>query len=152
MTLLSAGQHDTFAAAAALFDTPVQDVSIPYGDTTLPAYLFLLDDSGAARDTRHLDRSYQKRMIAYLVRRDRYALWERRQLLVCVPPAGPAGLPPPWKAFSGALWLRSLPSFPTAGAQPSFSACVRFSSSLSASLLNGPAYPMTDLFSCLLPS
>jgi pimeloyl-ACP methyl ester carboxylesterase len=51
MTLLSAGQHDTFAAAAALFDTPVQAVSIPYEDTTLPAYLFLVDDSGAARPT-----------------------------------------------------------------------------------------------------
>ena len=51
MTLLSAGQHDTFAVAAALFDTPVQAVSIPYEDTTLPAYLFLVDDSGAARPT-----------------------------------------------------------------------------------------------------
>jgi pimeloyl-ACP methyl ester carboxylesterase len=51
MTLLSAGQRDTFAAAAALFDTPVQDVSIPYEDTTLPAYLFLVDDSDAARPT-----------------------------------------------------------------------------------------------------
>jgi pimeloyl-ACP methyl ester carboxylesterase len=51
MTVLSARQHDTFAAAAALFDTPVQAVSIPYEDTTLPAYLFLIDDSGAARPT-----------------------------------------------------------------------------------------------------
>src|SRR2546430_303350 len=51
MTLLSVGQHDTFAAAAALFDTPVEAVSIPYEDTTLPAYLFLVDDSGAARPT-----------------------------------------------------------------------------------------------------
>jgi hypothetical protein len=51
MTLLSAGQHDTFAAAAALFETPVQAVSIPYEQTTLPAYLFLVDDSGAARAT-----------------------------------------------------------------------------------------------------
>jgi len=51
MTLLSAGQRDTFAAAAALFDTPVQDVSIPYEGTTLPAYLFLVDDSGVARPT-----------------------------------------------------------------------------------------------------
>jgi pimeloyl-ACP methyl ester carboxylesterase len=51
MTLLSAGQRATFAAAAALFDTPVQAVSIPYEDTTLPAYLFLVDDSGAARPT-----------------------------------------------------------------------------------------------------
>jgi pimeloyl-ACP methyl ester carboxylesterase len=51
MTLLSAGQRDTFAAAAALFDTPVEDVSIPYEGTKLPAYLFLVDDSGAARGT-----------------------------------------------------------------------------------------------------
>src|SRR5216683_4051006 len=51
MALLSAGQHDTFAAAAALFDTPVHAVSIPYENTTLPAYLFLVDDSGAARPT-----------------------------------------------------------------------------------------------------
>jgi pimeloyl-ACP methyl ester carboxylesterase len=51
MALLSAGQHDTFAAAADLFDTPVEDVAIPYEDTTLPAYLFLVDDSDAARPT-----------------------------------------------------------------------------------------------------
>lgn len=51
MAALSAGQRETFAAAAALFDSPVQDVSIPYGNTTLPAYLFLVDDSGAARPT-----------------------------------------------------------------------------------------------------
>jgi pimeloyl-ACP methyl ester carboxylesterase len=51
MALLSAGQCDTFAAAAALFDTPVEAVSIPYEDTTLPAYLFLVDDPGAPRPT-----------------------------------------------------------------------------------------------------
>src|SRR2546423_7045600 len=51
MALLSAGQCDTFAAAAALFDTPVLAVSIPYEDATLPAYLFLVDDSGAPRPT-----------------------------------------------------------------------------------------------------
>src|SRR5216683_3520866 len=51
MTVLSAGQHDTFAAAVALLDTPVRDVSIPYEGTALPAYLFLVDDSGAARPT-----------------------------------------------------------------------------------------------------
>ncbi len=51
MTLLSAGQHDTFATAATLLETPVQAVCIPYEDTTLPAYLFLVDDSGAARPT-----------------------------------------------------------------------------------------------------
>jgi hypothetical protein len=36
---------------AALFDTPVLAVSTPYQDTTLPAYLFLADDSGTARPT-----------------------------------------------------------------------------------------------------
>jgi pimeloyl-ACP methyl ester carboxylesterase len=51
MALLSAGQRETFAAATALFDTPVEDVSIPYEGTTLPAYLFLVDDSGVARPT-----------------------------------------------------------------------------------------------------
>jgi pimeloyl-ACP methyl ester carboxylesterase len=51
MALLSAGQHDTFATAAALFDTPVEAVSIPYEDTSLPAYLFLVDHSGGARPT-----------------------------------------------------------------------------------------------------
>ena len=51
MTLLSAGQRDTFAAAAALFDTPVKDVSIPYEGTNLPAYLFLVDDTGVRRPT-----------------------------------------------------------------------------------------------------
>jgi pimeloyl-ACP methyl ester carboxylesterase len=51
MMLLSAGQHDTFAAAAELFDTPVQAAAIPYAGTTLPAYLFLVDDSGTARPT-----------------------------------------------------------------------------------------------------
>src|SRR5258708_10091814 len=51
MTLLSTGQHDTFAAAAALFDTPVEAVCIPYENTTLPAYLFLFDNSGVARPT-----------------------------------------------------------------------------------------------------
>jgi pimeloyl-ACP methyl ester carboxylesterase len=51
MALLSARQHDTFAAAAALLDTPVHAVSIPYEDTALPAYLFLADGSGTARPT-----------------------------------------------------------------------------------------------------
>jgi len=51
MTVLSAGQHDSFAAAAALFDHPAEAVTIPYEHTTLPAYLFFVDDSGAARPT-----------------------------------------------------------------------------------------------------
>jgi alpha-beta hydrolase superfamily lysophospholipase len=42
---------DTFATAASLMDTPVEPVAIPYEDTTLPGYLFLVDDSGAPRPT-----------------------------------------------------------------------------------------------------
>ncbi|MEU3572823.1 alpha/beta hydrolase [Kitasatospora sp. NPDC036755] len=48
---LSALSRDTFAAAAALMDTPVEAVRIPYQDTELPGYLFLVDDSGAPRPT-----------------------------------------------------------------------------------------------------
>ena len=48
---LYAAQIDTFAAASALFDHPAEAVSIPYQDTTLPGYLFLVDDSAAPRPT-----------------------------------------------------------------------------------------------------
>ncbi|HEX3791952.1 MAG TPA: alpha/beta fold hydrolase [Pseudonocardiaceae bacterium] len=48
---LSRRSRATFAAAVALFDTPVHTVTIPYEDTTLPGYLFLVDDSGTARPT-----------------------------------------------------------------------------------------------------
>jgi alpha-beta hydrolase superfamily lysophospholipase len=48
---LYAGQIDSFAAAAALFDHPAEAVSIPYEDTTLPGYLFLVDNSGMPRPT-----------------------------------------------------------------------------------------------------
>src|SRR4051812_32234222 len=48
---LYAAQIDTFAAAAAQFDHPAKGVAIPYQDTTLPGYLFLVDDSGAPRPT-----------------------------------------------------------------------------------------------------
>lgn len=48
---LSALARDTFAAAADLMDTPVEAVAIPYADTTLPGYLFLVDDSGTPRPT-----------------------------------------------------------------------------------------------------
>jgi pimeloyl-ACP methyl ester carboxylesterase len=51
VTFLSARSRETFAAAAGLFDTPVEAVAIPYEGTTLPGYLFLVDDSGAARPT-----------------------------------------------------------------------------------------------------
>ncbi|MEV8524345.1 alpha/beta hydrolase [Streptomyces sp. NPDC052000] len=49
--LLSTLSRETFAAAAALMDTPVEAVRIPYEDTSLPGYLFLVDDSGAPRPT-----------------------------------------------------------------------------------------------------
>lgn len=42
---------DTFTTAAGLMDTPVEAVRIPYEDTTLPGYLFLVDDSGTPRPT-----------------------------------------------------------------------------------------------------
>ncbi|WP_328605774.1 alpha/beta fold hydrolase [Amycolatopsis sp. NBC_00345] len=51
VTELSTRSHDTFAQAAALFDSPVEAVEIPYEDTTLPGYLFRVDDSGAPRPT-----------------------------------------------------------------------------------------------------
>ena len=49
--LLSARSRETFAQAASLLDNPVVPVSIPYEGTTLPGYLFLVDDSGTARPT-----------------------------------------------------------------------------------------------------
>jgi alpha-beta hydrolase superfamily lysophospholipase len=48
---LYAGQIDSFAAATALLDHPAEAVSIPYQHTSLPGYLFLVDDSGVARPT-----------------------------------------------------------------------------------------------------
>ncbi|WP_063773424.1 alpha/beta fold hydrolase [Streptomyces rubellomurinus] len=48
---LSALSRETFATAATLMDTPVEAVRIPYQDTSLPGYLFLVDDSGQPRPT-----------------------------------------------------------------------------------------------------
>ncbi|MFE9411385.1 alpha/beta hydrolase family protein [Streptomyces sp. NPDC006704] len=48
---LSTLSRETFATAASLMDTPVEAVRIPYEDTTLPGYLFLVDDSGTPRPT-----------------------------------------------------------------------------------------------------
>ncbi|WP_153815670.1 alpha/beta fold hydrolase [Streptomyces sp. SUK 48] len=48
---LSALSRETFAAAAALLDTPVEAVRIPYEGGSLPGYLFLVDDSGTPRPT-----------------------------------------------------------------------------------------------------
>ena len=49
--LLSARSRETFAQAASLLDNPAAPISIPYEGTTLPGYLFLVDDSGSARPT-----------------------------------------------------------------------------------------------------
>jgi pimeloyl-ACP methyl ester carboxylesterase len=49
--MLSRRSRETFVAAAELFDSPVEQVAIPYEDTTLPGYLFLVDDSDTARST-----------------------------------------------------------------------------------------------------
>jgi pimeloyl-ACP methyl ester carboxylesterase len=51
VALLSRRARETFLAAVELLDTPVQTVSIPYEGTTLPGYLFLVDDSGTPRPT-----------------------------------------------------------------------------------------------------
>lgn len=48
---LSGRSRDTFIEAAKLLDTPFELVRIPYEGTTLPGYLFLVDDSGAPRPT-----------------------------------------------------------------------------------------------------
>jgi pimeloyl-ACP methyl ester carboxylesterase len=49
--LLSRRARKTFAVAVDLLDAVARPVRIPYCDTTLPAYLFCADDSGAARPT-----------------------------------------------------------------------------------------------------
>ena len=51
VTLMSARSRETFVAAASLLDTPAETVTIPYEGTTLPGYLFLVDDSGTPRPT-----------------------------------------------------------------------------------------------------
>lgn len=48
---LSDASRATFRAAVDLFDSPVEQVRIPYEGTTLPGYLFLVDGSGAPRPT-----------------------------------------------------------------------------------------------------
>jgi pimeloyl-ACP methyl ester carboxylesterase len=48
---LAKASQQTFADAAALLDTPVRALRIPYRDTTLPGYLFLVDDSDTPRPT-----------------------------------------------------------------------------------------------------
>jgi pimeloyl-ACP methyl ester carboxylesterase len=51
VALLSGESAAAFQSAIALLETPVEAVSIPYLDTTLPGYLFLVDGSGTPRPT-----------------------------------------------------------------------------------------------------
>jgi hypothetical protein len=48
---LSDRSRETFVAAAKLLGTPFEIVTIPYENTTLPGYLFMVDDSGKPRPT-----------------------------------------------------------------------------------------------------
>ncbi|MER6442320.1 alpha/beta fold hydrolase [Streptomyces sp. NPDC001185] len=48
---LARASQQAFADAAALLDTPARAVRIPYEGTTLPGYLFFVDDSGTVRPT-----------------------------------------------------------------------------------------------------
>jgi dienelactone hydrolase len=51
VALLSGLSRKTFRAAMNLLDSPVEEVAIPYGGSTLPGYLFLVDASGRPRPT-----------------------------------------------------------------------------------------------------
>jgi pimeloyl-ACP methyl ester carboxylesterase len=51
MLSLSRLARETFVATIALMDRPVEQIRIPYADTALPGYLFLVDDSGGPRPT-----------------------------------------------------------------------------------------------------
>jgi pimeloyl-ACP methyl ester carboxylesterase len=48
---LSRLSRQTFVDAARLMDRPVEQISIPYEDTALPGYLFLVDRTGRPRPT-----------------------------------------------------------------------------------------------------
>jgi pimeloyl-ACP methyl ester carboxylesterase len=48
---ISQRSRETFLSAAQLLGTPFETVRIPYEQTTLPGYLFLVDDSGTPRPT-----------------------------------------------------------------------------------------------------
>jgi pimeloyl-ACP methyl ester carboxylesterase len=51
VTLLSTRSRETFVSAIDLLGAPALTVSIPYQGTTLPGYLFLVDDSSTPRPT-----------------------------------------------------------------------------------------------------
>jgi Esterase FrsA-like len=48
---LSDRSRETFVAAAKLLGTPFEIITITYENTTLPGYLFMVDDSGKPRPT-----------------------------------------------------------------------------------------------------
>lgn len=48
---LASASRDAFDDAMTLLDTPARPVRIPYAGTTLPGYVFLVDDSGTPRPT-----------------------------------------------------------------------------------------------------
>jgi pimeloyl-ACP methyl ester carboxylesterase len=51
VALLASASRQTFTDAMALFDFEFEQLTIPYESTTLPAYLYLVDDSGKPRPT-----------------------------------------------------------------------------------------------------
>jgi pimeloyl-ACP methyl ester carboxylesterase len=51
VALLSSASRETFTDAMELFDFGFEQLNIPYESTTLPAYLYLVDDSGQPRPT-----------------------------------------------------------------------------------------------------
>jgi len=51
VTLLSARSRDAFVTAMSLFEFGFEQVSVPYERTTLPGYLYRVDDSGQPRPT-----------------------------------------------------------------------------------------------------
>ena len=51
VTLLSARSRDAFITAMSLFEFGFEQVSVPYERTTLPGYLYRVDDSGQPRPT-----------------------------------------------------------------------------------------------------
>jgi pimeloyl-ACP methyl ester carboxylesterase len=48
---LSRSSRETFVRATELMQRPVRQIQIPYEDTMLPGYLFLVDDEGTPRPT-----------------------------------------------------------------------------------------------------
>jgi pimeloyl-ACP methyl ester carboxylesterase len=51
VSALSSASREAFISASRLLGTPFEIIKIPYEGTTLPGYLFLVDDSGTPRPT-----------------------------------------------------------------------------------------------------